>query len=116
MNDLAIEHIKIFTTDGSSDNYAKLDMIYYKSGIEGVMDWLINYWLIENKNWPISNNIRIASFYSLLGNPDKALFYLEKSYANLEFILPSIKNDPDFKSIKTDPRFMALLDKMNLGN
>ena len=116
LNDLAIEHIKIFTTDNSSDNYVKLDMIYFKLGIEGVMHWLINYWLLENKNSSRSNNIHIASFYYLLGDPDKAIFYLEKSYANREFILPFIKNNPDFKSIKTDPRFIALLDKMNLGN
>jgi len=116
LNDLAIEHIKIFITDNTADNYAKLDTMYYNSGIEGVMHWLINYCLLEDKNCLISSDIEIASFYSLLGDPDNAMFYLEKSYANAEFILPIIKNNPDFKSIKTDPRFISLLDKMNLGN
>jgi TolB-like protein/Tfp pilus assembly protein PilF len=49
-----------------------------------------------------------------LGEKDKAFDYLEKSYADRDSELIQLKVDPQLDLLRDDPRFEALLGKMNL--
>ena len=114
-NELAIEAIKKFiSTDPSIDNKV-LDDIYYKSGIEGIVSWFIN-WLLEHKSEKYTDDIMIASFYSTIGDSQNALKALEKAFEEGHSGMPFIKNNPDFKKLQTEPRIIALLEKMGLEN
>jgi hypothetical protein len=49
-----------------------------------------------------------------LGNFDEAMNQLELGYTYRETHMFWIKVDPEFDPIRNDPRFKALLKKMNL--
>jgi tetratricopeptide (TPR) repeat protein len=55
-----------------------------------------------------------AYIYIGLGDRDSAFFFLEKAYSEHFYPLAGIKMEPLFDDLRTDPRFQALLQKMNL--
>ncbi len=55
----------------------------------------------------------IAAVYAGLGKKEEALNFLEKAYADRCSILMFIKVDPDFENLHSEPRFVALVRKMN---
>jgi TolB-like protein/DNA-binding winged helix-turn-helix (wHTH) protein len=56
----------------------------------------------------------IATVYAYRGEKDKAIEWLERAYQRHSTYLNFIKWYPIFDSLRTDPRFKALLRKMNL--
>jgi serine/threonine-protein kinase len=55
-----------------------------------------------------------ATIYLGLGDDDKALEYLEKAYEERAGYIAFIKADPRLQRLHTNPRFIALLKKINL--
>ena len=58
---------------------------------------------------------RTSQIFVALGNFDQAIDELEKGYDIREIQVFWIKADPAFDPIRNEPRFKALLKKMNLG-
>lgn len=56
----------------------------------------------------------LADIHSLLGEADKAFLLLDKAFAERESDLCYLKVDPWLDPLRSDPRFKALLIKMNL--
>jgi tetratricopeptide (TPR) repeat protein len=56
----------------------------------------------------------IALVYGWRGEADKAFEWLERAYQVQNFALVDIKVVPMLKSLRSDPRYKALLQKMNL--
>jgi TolB-like protein len=56
----------------------------------------------------------IAQVYAYRGERDKAIQWLERGYAQKEPDMQYIKVDPTLKNLEEDPRYKALLRKMNL--
>jgi tetratricopeptide (TPR) repeat protein len=58
----------------------------------------------------------LARIYAALGEKDKAFKWLEKSYdeRSIGTGFASIKEDPTFDPLSSDPRFQDLLRRMNL--
>jgi len=56
----------------------------------------------------------IATFHFYLGETDKGFEWLERSFSRGEDI-NSIKYDPDFDGIRTDPRYLDLMKRLGLG-
>ncbi len=55
-----------------------------------------------------------AEIYIGLGDKEQALTSLEKAYADRSMILTFLKVDPEFDSLRSEPRFKALLRNVNL--
>jgi eukaryotic-like serine/threonine-protein kinase len=55
----------------------------------------------------------IAVIYAVLGQKDQTFALLDKAYAERSFML-LVKTDPAFDKVRADPRFQALLQRMNL--
>ncbi len=55
----------------------------------------------------------MALVYAALGEPDKAFEWLEKSCDRHEESLCSLKVDPKFDNIRSDPRFKKILKRIN---
>jgi hypothetical protein len=55
----------------------------------------------------------IATFYFYLGEIDEGFEWLERSFSRGEDIT-GIKWDPDFDGIRTDPRYVDLLERLGL--
>ena len=70
----------------------------------------------DDRSNPNFNDYTIANFFSLIGEKDSAFYWLERFYREPSGELVFIKNDPLFDNVRDDPRFNALLKKMNLLN
>ena len=57
----------------------------------------------------------VAKLRTLLGDKEQALAWLEKSYESKEFLLPFFNADPNFDGLRSEPRFRAILRRMNLA-
>ncbi len=69
--------------------------------------------LLELSKSRYVSNTTFALMYAALGENDKALEWLEKAIIE-EGIRTGIKTDPRYDALRSDPRFKALLKKMNL--
>ena len=56
----------------------------------------------------------IALVYIGLGEKDLAFEWLDKAIRELSVVLIQIKVDPEFDTIRTDPRYNLTLKKMGL--
>ncbi len=57
----------------------------------------------------------VAMIYAGLGDKEKALSWLEKSYQNREARLVNLKQHPRFEALHSDPRFGELLRRIGLS-
>ena len=63
-----------------------------------------------------SNAFEIATIYAFRNQTDEAFEWLDRAYVQRDPSLMSTKMDPLLKSLHNDPRFAALLKKLNLPN
>jgi serine/threonine protein kinase/tetratricopeptide (TPR) repeat protein len=56
----------------------------------------------------------LAAAYTGLGDRDRAFSWLEKAYQERVRLMPSLKVDPLFDPLHSDPRFAALIERMKL--
>jgi len=68
----------------------------------------------RDNRWPSA--YRIGAFCISLGETDRGLEWLERSYSKKEYDLPSIKIDPQFDSVRTDTRYLDLLKRLGLDS
>jgi len=59
---------------------------------------------------------QIAQVYAFRNQSDEALEWLDRAYAQHDSGLIGTKVDPLLKSLRNDPRYAALLKKLNLAN
>ena len=57
---------------------------------------------------------QVAEVYAYRGEADKAMDWLERAYQQHDSGLPSLKSDGLFKSLRQNPRYIQLLEKMQL--
>ena len=111
-NKQAFEHIKaLVSIDTSADDLQLLDEIFQESGIERVVYWFVNL-LVESK----TDKITIAKFYGCIGDSQNSLKYLESAFEDGLIEMPKIKSCSDFNFIKTEPRYISILKKMDLAD
>jgi tetratricopeptide (TPR) repeat protein len=63
---------------------------------------------------PPGNAILEAMAYAEAGNKDRAIASLERAWETHMFLLPYINVDPIFDGLRSDPRFLHLLRRMEL--
>jgi eukaryotic-like serine/threonine-protein kinase len=59
--------------------------------------------------------LELAAIYVALGNDDKAFQFLEKAYTEHSFHLVNLNVSPQFKSVRSDPRFQNLVQRLGLS-
>jgi serine/threonine protein kinase/TolB-like protein/Tfp pilus assembly protein PilF len=88
-----------------------LAIVFYALGRRADSDAALKRATIQNANdWPSA----IAQAHAYRGELDEAMQWLEKAYAMKDPDLHLIKSSPLLKKLESDPRFKALLHKMNL--
>jgi tetratricopeptide (TPR) repeat protein len=85
--------------------------VFNKSGMNGLFQLLIELEL--KKSWP--NSWDISRWYALMDRRDESLIWLEKAFVESTQI-PRINCDPTFDNLRSEPRFIALIEKMGLSN
>jgi hypothetical protein len=61
-------------------------------------------------------NYWVAVLYAALGDKDAAFAELEKAYEAHDWFLQRIKVDPFMDPLRDDPRFNALVRRLNFPN
>ena len=111
-DDLAMEVLE------ENNYYSDQDLIeiriaYNKLGMPGAYRYAIDYKI--EKGFAHGAAYSMAVEYAYLNEIEKALDFLEIGYErNIQSII-YLKSDPFFKNLRNEPRFLALLEKLNLG-
>jgi hypothetical protein len=88
-----------------------LGRAYSGQGWKGVLRKQIEVYQRHDPN--IYDPATVAASYAELGERDKAVFWLDKSYE--EHQIPFyIKVEPTFDNVRSDPRYADLLRRMGL--
>ena len=104
---------KVLTLDGKPEDAAALGRAYARGGITGAWRWDLG----RAKN-ATADRFEFASFwlagrYASLDDNGTALDWLQRAYEEHDDLMYSIKVDPQFDSLRSDPRFQDLLRRMN---
>jgi tetratricopeptide (TPR) repeat protein len=86
-------------------------LTYYALGREKESDTALSELMIK---YNASNAYEIAQVYAFRNQTDEAFEWLDRAYAQRDPSLMSTKIDPLLNSLHNDPRFAALLKKLNL--
>jgi len=88
---------------------------YIMSGQKAKGEELLNVFLGQSSKEDIGNgSYAIGRIYAMLEKKDKAFEWLDQAYELRNDALPWMKTDELMDNIRSDPRFTALLKKMNL--
>ena len=92
-------------------NASTIKEVYYKSGINGIFNYLI-----KSEDYKSTSYFRsLASLYTKLYKKEEELSWLEKALNENLTNLPEINNIPDFDNVRSEPRFQAIIKKMRLS-
>jgi len=95
----------------NAKNINTVNNIYTRSGLNGLMTWVID-WELKRTNPDL---YLLATWYNMLGKKEQALDYLEEAVEKRIIAIPSINNDLDLDNLRSEPRFMVLIEKMGLS-
>jgi tetratricopeptide (TPR) repeat protein len=97
-----------------SDNpfLADAGFVYAKTGRRQEALAIINRWK-EGEKTRYVMNYWVAVLYAALGDKDAAFAELEKAYEAHDWFLQRIKVDPFMDPLRDDPRFNALVQRLN---
>ena len=85
--------------------------IYKRQGMKGLISWMVEF----DVKWPNIWPPWVAILYTLLGEKQLALDWLEKSYESRSSDLPEIIKSADYEILRSEPRYLELLRKMGLN-
>lgn len=77
---------------------------YAKDGIRG-------FWRERIRQYPMPS-VSLAEYHALLGEKDKALYWLGKAVEERQFEIVFIHANPIFREMRTDPRFLELVRRV----
>jgi TolB-like protein/Tfp pilus assembly protein PilF len=86
---------------------------YRKSGFKAL--WRAQISDLLNRRTDLFSYYGLVKNYTLLGEKEKALDCLEKSYENRDFMLPFVNIDPMYEGLRAEPRFQAVIHRMGLA-
>jgi serine/threonine protein kinase len=89
----------------------EVQRVYAKSGYRDALQRLLELQLQLAKRRYVDPTF-IAYSYALLGKKDEALLWLEKAYSEKSNEIVWIKVSPELDSLRSDPRYIALVKKM----
>ncbi len=96
------------TDDGKQQGLA---MVYYAFGRKADSDTALGRLI---KEYADREAFEIAEVHAFRGQPDEAMHWLERAYAQKDPVLFYVKGDLLLKNLEADPRYKGFLQKMNL--
>lgn len=109
---------ELITAENDKEVAALVSRTYAASGYEKAREVYLKRRLTGLENRARQENfnpLNAAIANALLGNRDQAFKWLEEAYQNRSFGLIYLKVDPEFDSLRSDPRYTDLLRRINLA-
>jgi len=97
-----------------SHDFIGLARINARSGRRGEAQRLLRD-IAEGSKDRYYSSALMATVYVALGDKDRAFEWLEKAYQQRDWGLVQLRVSPDFDSIRNDPRFVDLLNRMSFS-
>jgi tetratricopeptide (TPR) repeat protein len=97
---------------GTTQTAEAMDEGYAKSGFEGAMLAAAQK-LEERSRQKYVKPLWIAGYYAIARHNDEALHWLEKAYAERDFLLTALKIAKTWDFLRSDPRFQDIMRRMN---
>jgi TolB-like protein/AraC-like DNA-binding protein len=105
--------INRFAADTSTQKLVPvIQKIYTRSGTKGVLLWLTE----REKTKKQPDAFALSRIYARICDKQNALFWLETGYINHSTQMPRITVDPAFDILRSEPRFLKIIDEMGLTN
>jgi serine/threonine-protein kinase len=106
------ERQKVLNLRGEAAIAAAIGEAFKTSGISGARQkWL--EWGLKKHAQEGGRAYAIALHYAALEQKESAISWLEKAYAERDGGMVSVKTEPTFDSLRSDPRFQAIVLRMN---
>ena len=113
--DLALEHaILFYRAQDLNDAADDLEESYHQLGYIEALKYSADQLAARTANQYVSA-MRVARLYTFSGDKDQALNWLEKAYQEHYISFFSLNVDPHWQSLHDEPRFLDLVEKMNLS-
>jgi TolB-like protein/DNA-binding winged helix-turn-helix (wHTH) protein/tetratricopeptide (TPR) repeat protein len=98
---------------------ANLRRAFANSGYSGAMGEYAKQLEYLDATKKLSMPVNLAEVYAILGDQDRAFYWLEQAYIHRDVVTPGadvdfIKSDPMLVSLRSDPRFANLLHRLGL--
>jgi tetratricopeptide (TPR) repeat protein len=97
--------LQLIAIIGFGDQKALIEQTYAESGYDAALLHVIPL---------IPDPYHKATLFAFLGEREQALEWLEKAQEERSSEIGALKVDPMLDSLRSDPRFKALLERMNL--
>ena len=101
------------TAGMSPDSIAQANQVYAKSGWKAYMQEILDQLLKQPAGRKVPPFV-IAEYYARLGQKDEALLWLERGYEDRDFRMTLLSVSWEFDGLRSDPRFVALVQKIGL--
>ncbi|MBM1107906.1 helix-turn-helix domain-containing protein [Aurantibacter crassamenti] len=108
--DKAVTNLKKLRSENEAN---EIDTAYKQFGIKGVYSWLIK---MNSKSKNYNAPYYLAQNYAFIGEHEKALEQIEKSFEMRVSPLTTINRDPYFKNFRLEPRFKNIIKKMGFND
>ena len=116
MDDEALKHLAIFDIGTPKSDFTNKTIAeFQKSGLSAVMKGQLEGYSRLSQDAQLNLALKIAQYNMVLKNPDESLRWLERTPARPNFFLPYIAVDPLYDPVRSNPRFQAVLGKINLN-
>ena len=80
--------------------------------LEKHLFWQKRLELATKENYPPANR---ASLAAMAGDKEQAFQLLEKAYQERDWLLTTLKVNPRFDSLRDDPRYTRLIQRLNFA-
>jgi TolB-like protein/DNA-binding winged helix-turn-helix (wHTH) protein/cytochrome c-type biogenesis protein CcmH/NrfG len=115
--DAISEWSAFFFLQGQPETADAVRSVYHKSGFEAANRFALKAklaFLTRLRDQRYVSAFSFAALHAELGDKEEAIQWLEKSYVARDVELPCLSNKPDavFASVQSDPRVIAIMEKV----
>jgi len=106
--------LKKIIADNPDYNLETAENIYNKNGLNAVIDWKIEIDIARlEQGLDLDKYYNYANILAMVGKSEQALYWLEKAFEVRKY--PTLKWNTHFKNLHDNPRYIALLKKIDLA-
>jgi TolB-like protein/DNA-binding winged helix-turn-helix (wHTH) protein/Tfp pilus assembly protein PilF len=110
----AIEEMKkAFVIEGNEATAARVDQAYRNGGFRAVNLQFLNS-MKRKAAKEYTSRLRMAEVAAGAGHQEEAIHYLEQAFETRDPLLVHLQHDPDLDSLHSDPRYWAIVNKMEM--